>query len=94
LTFAFCLLNYRRMTPTIIKTESIELLVRFDQSGLFPHKLKIGMRTYDIKKVNLMHSIIDGSVKIYFFSVSDDTNFWKLGFNTETLKWWVEDTQV
>jgi len=69
----------------------LELTVNFTRAGLFPAKLKIGLRTYDIKKVNLMHSIHDGSVKIYFFSVSDDTNFWKLGFNTETLKWWVEE---
>ena len=69
-----------------------EVLVRFDKSGLFPYILKTGGRKYRIKKVNLMHTISDGAVRIYFFSVSDDTNSWKLGFNTQTLQWWVEDS--
>jgi len=69
----------------------VEVLARFDSAGLFPRVLKIGGRNYDIKKVNLMHSIHDGAVRIYFYSVSDDVNYWKLGFNTETLSWWIED---
>lgn len=72
-------------------TEQVEVLVRFGKSGLFPHKLKIGARTYEIEKVNLVHSITDGLVRIYFFSVSDGANYWKLGFNTESLNWWVEE---
>ncbi|OGE79894.1 MAG: hypothetical protein A2826_01230 [Candidatus Doudnabacteria bacterium RIFCSPHIGHO2_01_FULL_43_23] len=70
---------------------SAEVLVRFGKEGLFPHILKTGGRKYRIKKVNLMHTITDGAVRIYFFSVSDDANSWKLGFNTQTLSWWVED---
>lgn len=70
----------------------VEVLARFDKTGLFPIVLKVGGRKYEIKKVNLMHSINDGAVRIYFFSVSDETNFWKLGFNTETLSWWIEDS--
>lgn len=54
--------------------------------------LKSGGRKYPISKVSLMHSIKDGAVRIYFFSVSDEVNYWKLGFNTENLRWWVEDS--
>jgi hypothetical protein len=72
--------------------ESVVLLAEFDQRGLVPRVLKLAGREYRIEKVNLMHSITDGLVRIYFFSVSDKTNYWKLGFNTESLKWWVEDS--
>lgn len=74
-----------------MKEEGVELLVQFGKNGLIPRSLNMGGRRYQIKKVNLMHSITDGAVRIYFFSVSDDVNFWKLGFNTESLRWWIED---
>ncbi|PIR96899.1 MAG: hypothetical protein COT91_04245 [Candidatus Doudnabacteria bacterium CG10_big_fil_rev_8_21_14_0_10_41_10] len=74
-------------------TEGVaEVLVRFGKGGAFPHILKTGGKKYQIKKVNLIHTVSDGAVRIYFFSVSDDVNFWKLGFNTYTLSWWIEDS--
>jgi len=71
--------------------ESIEVIATFGEKGLFPRVIKTGQHVYKILTVNLVHAIKDGAVRIYFFSVSDGTNSWKLGFNTETLKWWVED---
>ena len=77
---------------SIAEENQVEVLARIDKAGIFPLALKTGGRNYEIKKVNLMHSINDGAVRIYFFSVSDDANYWKLGFNTESLKWWIEDS--
>lgn len=71
--------------------ESIDVIATFTKEGIFPRIIKWGTNRYKILKVNLIHPIKDGSVRIYFFSVSDGANSWKLGFNTETLKWWVED---
>jgi hypothetical protein len=71
--------------------EPVEVIVSFGKNGAFPHLMKWGKVTYKILKVNLVHTIKEGVVRIYFFSVSDDSNAWKLGFNTETLYWWVED---
>jgi hypothetical protein len=71
--------------------DSIEVIVTFSKGGVFPRVLRWGKRTYKILKVNLIHTIKEGTTRIYFFSVSDEANAWKLGFNTETLKWWVED---
>jgi len=68
-----------------------EVLALFNGKGLVPYILKIGGKKYNIREVNLVHTISDGLVRIYFFSVSDEVNFWKLGFNTETLTWWVEE---
>ena len=72
--------------------ESIDVIATFTPEGIFPRIIKWGNNRYKILKVNLVHAIKDGSVRIYFFSVSDGANAWKLGFNTETLKWWVEDS--
>ena len=74
------------------KDIAIEVLAHFKPGGgLRPQIIKYGGRKYPIKQVSLVHSITDGAVRIYFFSVSDDTNFWRLGFNTQNLRWWIED---
>lgn len=71
--------------------ESIEVIAQFNQKGLIPRVMKWGNKTYKITEINLVHPIKEGLVRIYFFSVSDGVNAWKLGFNTESLTWWVED---
>lgn len=71
--------------------EPIDVIASFTRNGIFPHIIKWGKHRYKILKVNLVHTIKEGVVRIYFFSVSDEVNAWKLGFNTETLRWWVED---
>ena len=72
--------------------ESVDVIATFTKEGVFPQVIKWGVNRYKILSVNLVHAIKDGSVRIYFFSVSDGANSWKLGFNTETLKWWIEDS--
>ncbi|MDP3993735.1 MAG: hypothetical protein U1C57_01465 [Candidatus Doudnabacteria bacterium] len=72
--------------------ETIEVIVSFKDNGVFPHIIKWGQCRYKILKVNLVHTIKEGAVRIYFFSVSDGANAFKLGFNTENLKWWIEDS--
>lgn len=71
--------------------EPIEVIVTFGKAGVFPRIIKWGKHRYKILQVNLVHAIKEGAVRIYFFSVSDEANAWKLGFNTESLRWWVED---
>lgn len=71
--------------------DEIEVIATFNKDGVFPRVIKWGKRQYKILKVNLVHTIKEGAVLIYFFSVSDEANAWKLGFSTETLHWWVED---
>ena len=71
--------------------DPIEVIASFTKDGVFPHIIKSGQQRYKILTVNLVHAVKEGVVRIYFFSVSDGANAWKLGFNTESLKWWVED---
>ncbi|OGE79547.1 MAG: hypothetical protein A2751_00440 [Candidatus Doudnabacteria bacterium RIFCSPHIGHO2_01_FULL_46_14] len=72
--------------------DQIEVIATFGKDGIFPRIIKWGQNSYKINSVNLIHAIKDGAIRIYFFSVSDGVNAWKLGFNTESLKWWVEDS--
>lgn len=71
--------------------DEVEVIATFGKAGVFPRVIKWGKQTYKILKVNLIHTIKEGVVRIYFFSVSDDANAFKLGFNTENLTWWIED---
>ena len=71
--------------------ETVDVIAIFTKEGISPRVIRWGRQRYKILQVNLSHSIRDGAVRIYFFSVSDGANSWKLGFNTESLKWWIED---
>ena len=71
--------------------ENIEVIAAFTKEGVFPRIIKWGANQYKILKVSLIHPIKDGNIRIYFFSVSDGSNAWKLGFNTDSLTWWIED---
>lgn len=71
--------------------EQIDVMATFTRDGIFPRLIKWGKHRYRIEKVNLVHTIKEGAVRVYFFSVSDGINAWKLGFNTESLTWWVEE---
>ena len=71
--------------------DSLQVIASFGKNGVFPRIIKWGSRRYKILQVNLIHSLTEGSVRIYFFSVSDEANAFKLGFNSSSLKWWIED---
>ena len=69
-------------------SEPIDVLISFNHDGnVRPHRFRAGGRVYDVKRVNLVHATREGRAKVFVFSVSDDTNFWKLNFNTDTLEW-------
>ncbi len=71
--------------------EAVEVIVSFNKNGVMPKVMKWGTVRYKISEVNLVHTIKEGAVRIYFFSISDGANAWKLGFNTDSLTWWIED---
>lgn len=46
-------------------------------------------RRYLINSLNLVHKQKQGDAVIYYFSVSTDTNTYKLSFNNLTLEWYL-----
>ena len=67
--------------------EPIDVTVDFRGARPRPHRVIWGGRTYDIQRVNFIHAVQEGRKRIYYFSVSDNANFMKLRFDTETLRW-------
>ena len=72
--------------------EPVDVLVDFAGTKVRPLVFKWGGRDYQIKSVNLVHMAREGRDKIYYFSVSDDANYFKLKYNTETMQWLLEET--
>ena len=48
-------------------------------------------KDYFIKKLNLVHKEREGNDKVYYFSVSDDANYYRLAFFTCDLSWRIEE---
>ena len=72
--------------------ERIDVLVDFAGTQIRPLVFKWGGRDYQVKKVNLVHMAREGRDKVYYFSVSDEANYFKLKYNTESLEWLLEET--
>lgn len=71
--------------------ESVKVLVSFDKNMVKPLAFYWANKKYEIEKVNLIHEARRGDHKIYFFSVSDSVNFYRLSFDTKTLEWNLEE---
>ena len=67
--------------------EPVDVLASFSATKAIPHAMKWGNRRYPLTKVNLVHIAHEGRGKMYYFSVSDASNFFKLRFDTENLEW-------
>ena len=67
--------------------EPVEVFVAFRKNRVLPWLMEWNGKKYDIKQVNLIHSVREGSKRIFYFSVSDLLNYFKLRFDTETLEW-------
>jgi len=74
--------------------EPIEVVVRFSYKTIVPFIFRWRKRTYRVKNVNLAHKGKVGEERWYYFSVSDNTNYFKLAFNSTTLKWYLDELYV
>lgn len=71
--------------------EQIDVLVKFGHKNILPVFFKWRGKTYRIEKLNLVHKERDGDDKIYYFSVSDKTNYFRLAFFTRDLSWRIQE---
>jgi hypothetical protein len=67
--------------------EPVEMFVAFRRDRVAPWIMKWSGKNYDIKQVNLIHATREAGKKIFYFSVSDLVNYFKLRFDTEALEW-------
>ncbi|MFH1426949.1 MAG: hypothetical protein ABIG60_00230 [Patescibacteria group bacterium] len=71
--------------------EPIEVMVEFKRHKVLPKFFKWRSKDYKIEKINMVHKERDGNDKIYYFSVSDSANFFRLAFFTRDLSWRIEE---
>ncbi|MFH1822437.1 MAG: hypothetical protein ABH830_01935 [Patescibacteria group bacterium] len=71
--------------------EPIEVIVQFKRQKVLPTFFEWRNKTYKIEKINMVHKERAGNDKIYYFSVSDSANFFRLAFFTRDLSWWIEE---
>lgn len=67
--------------------EPIDVIVDFSDKRARPRRVRWDNKVYEIKSVNLIHTAKEGQKRLYYFSVSDNSNFMKLQLDTETLEW-------
>lgn len=73
--------------PHEILNDPIDVSVDFIGNRVRPKSVRWGRHIYPMKRVNLVHNAREGNKLIFYFSVSDKTNFMKLRFDTENLEW-------
>ena len=71
--------------------DSIQVQVQFKKQVVTPQFFKWRNKTYRIEKINMVHKERDGNDKIYYFSVSDSANFFRLAFFTRDLSWRIQE---
>jgi len=71
--------------------DPISVLASFRGSVVKPLAFQWGGRDWNVRRVNMVHESRDGRAKLVYFSVSDDANYFKLRFNSETLAWTLEE---
>ena len=71
--------------------EPISILVHFGSNKVFPVFFEWRHKRYKIEKLNLVHKKRDGDGTVYYFNVTDKTNYFKLAFSTKDLGWRIEE---
>lgn len=74
--------------------EPIEVEVDFLKEKVLPRKFCWSGKVYELKKLTLVHAKRQGREKIYYFSVSDGINFFRLAFNAGNLEWRLDEMYV
>ena len=69
----------------------IKVLTQFDGEKIKILAFKREGRTYKILKVNLVYHFREGDRRIWQFFVSDAANSYKLRFEPDILRWFLEE---
>ncbi len=67
--------------------QPVDVLCAYVNGKSMPLYFRWNNKRYRIDKVNLVHSVRRGRDKMYFYSVSQSSNYYKLRFDTENNKW-------
>jgi hypothetical protein len=73
--------------PHIILNDPVNVTVDFNGKSIKPQRVIWDNKAYIMKHVNLVHPANEGNKRIFYFSVSDDSLFMKLRFDTDSMQW-------
>lgn len=71
-------------------SEPVNVWVFFKGTSIEPWCFFWNKRQIKVDKINLVHTSKDGSSVFYHFSISSGGNFYRLKFDTNKLKWFLE----
>jgi hypothetical protein len=71
--------------------EPIAIIVKFSGGQVVPVRFVWRGQTYEVAKLNMVHHAGAGDDRVYYFSVSDSTNFFRLAFRVKDLSWRIEE---
>lgn len=72
----------------------VDVVVVFKKQKPEPLIMRWNKRYIRIQKVHLIHSERVGREKLYYFSVSDHVNAYRLSFSTESLQWYLDELRT
>lgn len=75
-----------------IINEPVDMLVAFRENRVIPKRMRWNAREYEIASVNLVHTAREGQKRVFYFSVSDLTNYFKLKLDPDALEWRLIET--
>ena len=80
-TFGSLIYMYNHLNEPII------VLARFESKKIIPLNFEWGGRIYDNLRLNLVYKERQGRTALNYFCVDDGSNYFKLQFNGESLRW-------
>ncbi|MEK7158432.1 MAG: hypothetical protein AAB733_02590 [Patescibacteria group bacterium] len=74
--------------------QPIDVLVAFSKDKVQPKVFRWQNQKYHIKDIHLIHSAKRGQSHIYYFSVSYNTQYFKISFDSTMLTWMLEEVYM
>lgn len=74
-------------------SEPINVWVLFKGREIQPYLFFWNSRQIKIDNINLVHTTKDGNRTLYHFSVSSGGNYYRLKFDSNNLKWFIEEVE-
>lgn len=67
--------------------DPVDVIVAFKNNRVLPRRLQWNGNTYDIETINMVHTVREGKHRVFYFSVSDKANNFKLRLDPQHLEW-------
>jgi ribosomal protein L24E len=71
--------------------EPIQVRADFTNRGPKPKSFIWKNRKYEIREIEFSYTALKGDTKMFYFSVSTETETYKIFFNPKTLNWTLEE---